>query len=249
MLAADDVAVMLVVFAAFLVEAMVGFGSTVLTVTLGAQWVPLDTLLPAFVPISLGISTFILFKSRADLDVQFLLRRLLPWIGVGMALGVLVVFPLRGEPGILAGFGVMVVALAVLNLLALRGGTSAPPLPLALGNGLMVLAGVVHGLFGSGGPLVVFVLSRELNNKRAFRAVLALLWLALNLVLCVNYASAGMFTATSFRLGLLMVPSLALGAWLGNHLHGVVEERTFRIISQVILMVAGGALAGRSLLQ
>ena len=49
---------------AFAVEATVGFGSTVLVVTVGAQWLPLEELLAAFVPVSLVLSAVLLGRAR-----------------------------------------------------------------------------------------------------------------------------------------------------------------------------------------
>ncbi|RYE94698.1 MAG: sulfite exporter TauE/SafE family protein, partial [Myxococcales bacterium] len=74
---------------AFAVEATVGFGSTVLVVTIGAQWVPLDELLPAFVPVSLLLSAVLLGRARRVVPWRWLLVRVLPAVGAGMAAGML----------------------------------------------------------------------------------------------------------------------------------------------------------------
>jgi uncharacterized membrane protein YfcA len=41
---------------------------------------------------------------------------------------------------------------------------------------LLIIGGIVHGMFSTGGPLVVIYASRTLPDKGQFRATLCLLW-------------------------------------------------------------------------
>ena len=50
---------------AFAVEGTLGFGSTVIAVSIGAQLVPLDELLPAFVPLNIVLSLSLLRRPIA----------------------------------------------------------------------------------------------------------------------------------------------------------------------------------------
>ena len=56
---------------------------------------------------------------------------------------------------------------------------------------MLGLGGFVHGLFGTGGPMIVYVVRRRLADKRAFRSTLAVLWLVLNIGLLSKFALAG----------------------------------------------------------
>jgi uncharacterized membrane protein YfcA len=56
---------------------------------------------------------------------------------------------------------------------------------------ILVVGGMVHGAFASGGPLVVLYASKTLTDKGSFRATLCLLWTTLNTLLLINYLRSG----------------------------------------------------------
>jgi len=76
-----------IAFAAFATEAALGFAGTVLAISLGAQLVPLDVLLPAFVPINLALSLSIVILDRARIAWRHLAVELVPPVAVGAAIG------------------------------------------------------------------------------------------------------------------------------------------------------------------
>jgi uncharacterized membrane protein YfcA len=236
----------LIVCAAFTVESALGFGATVITVSLGARVLPVRALLPVFVPLNVALSLWLAARNRRDIDRALLGRRVLPLMLLGMPLGMLLVRRLS-EPVTRRVLGALVIALSVAQLAKLRRGDDAPsatPAPVAAG--LLTAAGVVHGMFGAGGPLAVYVIGRALPEKARFRATLSALWLALNAVLVGGYALDGALTARSLETTALLVPALALGITAGEWLHGRVPERTFRTSVYVVLLVVGGALIARS---
>lgn len=219
-----------------------------LTVTLGAQLIPLDALLPAFAPLNLALSLYLVARHRRLVDLRVLFRRILPSVSVGMAVG-LALFRLRAAKALELGLAGFVVALAVLELGRLALGSKTPPRPLAPlpGAAVLALGGVAHGLFGAGGPMVVYFASRELTDKGRFRATLSALWIVLNLVLLVNYASLGLLGRASATVTLTLAPALVLALFVGERLHRRVDERAFRPLIYLLLFVAGSALGARVL--
>ena len=51
-----------IVLIANTVEAISGFGSTIISITLGSNFYPINTLLPVLVPLNLLLSFYIVFK-------------------------------------------------------------------------------------------------------------------------------------------------------------------------------------------
>lgn len=239
-----------IVFGAFSAEAVVGFGSTVLTVTLGAQLLDLDRLLPAFVPLNLVLSAYLVARHFRKVEVRLLVRRVLPSVGVGMAVGV-ALFRLFGGGKVLElVLATFVVGLASLEIFRLfRASSTAGAAPLTKGPAIFILllGGVVHGLFGSGGPMVVYFASREIRDKGTFRATLSALWLLLNAVLVGNYFSLGLLGRQTLEVTLTLFPALLLALVVGERLHRRLDERHFRPLVYGLLLFAGLALAGRSL--
>lgn len=234
-----------VLFLAFLVESAVGFGSALVAVSLGAQFVPLKELFPVFQPLSLVLSAIIVVRDRAHVRTSFLLRDVLPPMLPGVVVGLLL-FRLGPADALLLGVGVAIATLALFELRRTLRGQESSPLPTWAARTVLVGAGVIHGLFGTSGPPVVWVASRALPDKASFRATLALLWLLLSLVLMGGYVVDGSLGSASLvRSAVLAVP-LVLGYVVGNALHHRIPQRAFRLGVCVLLVVAGVVLIARA---
>jgi len=247
-------ALVVIVFVAFFTEAVVGFGSTVITLSLAANFLELNTILPAFVPLGVLLSLSIVSRNWVHIARGFLWSRLMPAMAVGMGIGMFL-FRTIDSKNLLTAFGIFVCAVSVRELIQMFTAYYKPVrlLPVralspVVAFVLLTLGGVIHGIFGSGGPLVVYVAGRELPSKTTFRAILSALWLSSNLVLVFGYVQSCLFTADTVRLSAWMLPALILGLWLGEKAHAAVDEKTFKIATWGILLLASLSLLGRSLL-
>ena len=148
----------LVVFVAFLVEATLGFGATIVTVVLGVLLFPLDVLLPAFVPLNLVLSLYLVGRYRRHVAWRLLLLRIVPLMGLGMPLGIFL-FHQAGHHWLNVGFGVFVVVLSAAELHRLRrAGGQTHALGVAARVALLVSGGVIHGAYATGGPMAGLVM-------------------------------------------------------------------------------------------
>jgi uncharacterized membrane protein YfcA len=246
---AHAVALALIVTLAFLVEAAAGFGATLVTVTLASHFLAIDEVLARFLPLNLLLSLALVVREARHVDRAVLLRRVVAVMLPGMGLGLLL-SGLRDAVALKACFGGFVLALSVRELRLLRTPTAAagaPLSPLAATSALLG-AGVVHGVFASGGPLLVYVVSRELPDKARFRATLSAVWLLLNSILLARHAAAGTVnTATLQQSATLLVP-LLLGSLAGNAVHDRISPAHFRAGVFGLLAFAGASLLVRSLL-
>lgn len=233
--------VYVVVAFAFVAEAITGFGGTVITVTLGGQLLPLDQLLPLYVPVNFVLSASLAWRDRQHIARAFLTRKMLPLVACGMVVGLAIYRVAPPGPLLLLGYGALVAILATVELL--RG----PPQPdQGARRGMTQIlgllgGGVIHGIYGSGGPLVVWAASRELAEKSVLRSTLAVLWLALGAVLMVQYASLGQMTVQTLLASATLLPVLAAALWIGHRLHARVAPALFRKLVYSLLL--GGALS------
>jgi hypothetical protein len=235
----------LIVLLAFAVEAAAGFGSTVVTVTLAAQLMPVDAVLARFVPVNVLLSLYLVARYRRSVDLRLLFRRVLPWMGVGMAGGLAVAHV--ASPGwVKVAFAIFVVVLSAFELWGLRRGGSARPLGAGTAGGALVAAGLVHGMFACGGPLVVWVVGREVDDKAVFRATLSALWLVLNVVLVVGYVLGGQLDGGTLKESAFLVLPLAAGILVGERVHDRLSPERFRAAVFALLFVAAGVLLVRS---
>ncbi|MBL9028363.1 MAG: sulfite exporter TauE/SafE family protein [Myxococcales bacterium] len=233
----------LVVGLAFTIEAAMGFGATIVTVALGSLFLATAEILPAFVPLNLVLSGYLVVRGSRFVEGRLLLLEVLPAMAVGMPLGILA-FRHLDEVTLRLALGVFVLVVSALEL-ASKAGARALAKPLAFG--LLGLGGVIHGAFGAGGPLVVYVLGRKLSHdKAAFRATLSALWLVLNVVLVASYAQAGQLSASTGLVTLSLSVPLAVGLGLGELVHRAVPAHRFRPLVFGLLLVVGLVLVARS---
>ncbi|MBA2661667.1 MAG: sulfite exporter TauE/SafE family protein [Bradymonadaceae bacterium] len=246
MLTASAIALLMaIVFVAFVTEAAVGFGATILTVTLGAHLVPIKVLLPAFVPLNILLSLWIVALHHKDIDRDYLTRRILPSVAVGM-IGGMGLYRIGSPEHLLLGFGVFVVLLSAGELYKVfRFKASSAPMAAWKSIGMLGAGGIVHGMFGSGGPLIVYVAGRQLHDKGKFRVTLATLWLILNTVLVLHFLIAGDLTLTTLKTSMLLLPMLALGIAVGDQAHKRLAQHVFRVVVWLVLLVAAVILVGR----
>lgn len=215
---------------AFAIEAAIGFGSTVITATVGAHFVPLAVLLPAFVPLNLVLSSVLVARGRGSIAWRVLLIEVVPPVVAGAAVGMAI----RGGTWLAPAFAVFVIALAAIQLL--RPATR-PLAPVARVT-VLALGGLAHGLFGTGGPLVVYAVGRRLADRAALRATLAVLWLVLNTALVASFT----YTAEIARTSAMIALALPVGLVIGERWHRRLPERAVWII----LFIAGAVLLTRS---
>lgn len=235
-----------VVLLAFAVESAIGFGAMLVTVSLGSALLGLDALLAAVVPLNVGLSAYLTARYARAIARRPFATRIVPAMLLGLPVGLLALS--RLDPRWLKGaLGVFVVAVALTELTK-RGPRDAPSPPLrpTLGWALLAIAGVFHGAFSTGGPLAVYVLSREGLDKASFRATLSALWLALGLVLVGTYAATGALGRASLTTSVALLVPAALGTALGELAHRRVSQQAFTRVVFALLVVVGVVLVAKS---
>jgi uncharacterized membrane protein YfcA len=105
--------------------------------------------------------------------------------------------------------------------------------------GLLVVGGIVHGMFSTGGPLVVIYASRTLPDKGQFRATLCLLWTVLNTVIIGAYLIEGSISLSIAANTSLLVPFVIFGIIAGEKIHRKINERIFSVVVFAMLLITG----------
>ncbi len=228
----------------FLTEAAAGFGSTLVVVGLAAQLIPLTTLLPVYQPLALLLSLTLVLRRRHDIDGAFLRRAVMPAMLPGLVLGMML-FRVAKPDALLSVVGGGIIMLSVVELRRLILGSSPSTAKPGAVRGALVFAGIIHGLFGTSGPIVVWAASQTLDGKERFRATLSLLWLTLSAILVVSFVADGSIGADQLLRTLKMSPTLVVGFVVGNIIHKRVSERAFRVAVCAMLLMAGVSLLAR----
>ncbi|MBX3269873.1 MAG: sulfite exporter TauE/SafE family protein [Sandaracinaceae bacterium] len=237
----------LIVFCAYAVQTVIGFGSTVLAVTLGAHLFEIRELLALEVPISVLQTSYVALRHRAWIDGDLLFKRVLPLMAAGTVAGFLL-FAGVSASWLRVVLGASILILSARELWAMRPSAAhvaRPPLPRPVSIAAILGAGIFHGVFATGGPLLVYAIGREGLDKHRFRATLAVVWLTLGLILVTSFALDGRYApATGLRL-LVLLPAVPLGIVVGEWLHHRVDERRFRVAVWGLLLAAAVTLIVR----
>jgi hypothetical protein len=231
-----------IIVCAQLVETVTGFGATVISLALGAHLVPLESLVVTLVIIGCLQSLWLVLRGWRHIRWDVLGKTVLPASAPGLALGAYL-FASLGTPVlklILGGFIILISAVELGRLL--RQGQDPRALPTPVAWAVVFAGGFFHGMFATGGPLMVYFFGRTVHDKQAFRATLSVLWLLLNSALLVSYAWTGRLEDEPALRALYLVPALVAGIVLGELLHRRMNERIFKTFVQLVLLGTGVAM-------
>lgn len=229
-----------IVLFAYTTQALSGFGSTIITVTLAALWLPIPWILPIVVALNVPFAGWLVWQERRVIDWPLLRREVLPLMIAGTIAGALLA-PLLAHTMLRPAYGVLIVALSLFDLWRLyhRHHTRfAAPVRTAMVLG----SGFTQGMYASGGPLLAAAMAGSGLSKSALRATLLTVWLLLNTGLTLWFIATQRFAADMVVGAAWLFPLTALGLWIGNRLHHRVDERQHRLVVDLVLLFAGLAL-------
>ncbi|HEY5637519.1 MAG TPA: sulfite exporter TauE/SafE family protein [Burkholderiales bacterium] len=230
-----------VIAGTYLLFGLTGFGSTALALPILVHFVPLRFLVPLLS--LMDVIAALTLGARARRGVRWdELRRVFPYMGLGLLLGLTLLVGLPEAP-LLGALGVFLVAYAGHAILR-RGG------PLRLSTRWSAPAGLASGafasLYGNGGLLMALYMGARLTDKAELRATASTVVLVNTGVRTVLYGATGLLSQDGLlTAALLLLPSLALGLFFGSRLHAAVSPRTVLAAIHLVILVAGVSLLAR----
>lgn len=231
----------LVVFAAYVVFGISGFGSTLVAVPLLAHLFPLKFLVPFFVLIDCAGAFAMGLRLRADV-MRPELALLLPFMLLGSLAGVYLL--LRVNPELLiGGLGLFVIFFGV-SYVAQRG--SGKPLPRLAAAPIGTFGGATSTVFGIGGPIYVFYLAGRSAGPDQIRATMPVIFMFTTVARIVLFTIAGLYSPAALVAALALMPVMALGVWTGHRLHLNLSRDTVIRVIGALLVVSGISLLLRA---
>ncbi|MBR1440853.1 MAG: sulfite exporter TauE/SafE family protein [Lachnospiraceae bacterium] len=266
----EEVLFCLVILCANIIQGITGFAGTILAMPASLHLVGMDVAVPVLNVLGLLSGIYVFLEKRKHVlwrEVAYIVCVM----GISILGGVLIKSALAGHAKVLyVTLGVIVIALAVKGLIGLfleerQGESIADPEtgtdavaswetlaenPVARQRDgkalkdriLVISAGVVHGMFVCGGPLLIGYLTGRVRKKEEFRATISTVWIFLNGLLLGTHLIQGIWSLTLLKIQLITVPFLLLGMWIGSLLAHRMKQRTFMILTYVLLLVSGLSL-------
>jgi uncharacterized membrane protein YfcA len=233
----------LVIFAAYLVFGITGFGASPITIPVLVHLLPLAFVLPLAALLDLGSALALGFHTRRQADSRELLT-LVPFTLLGLTLGVTLLLHLPRDATLLA-LGLFVCAYAI-NLIFRRESRRRLSRWWAAPAG--IVGGLVGALFGMGGPPYVMYLAGRIPDPDAQRATISQM-VILNVGLrVVAFVLAGLLASRTLWLAVaLLLPVAWAGVWAGHRAHLRLAPATAARIIAAALFTAGAALVVRTL--
>ncbi len=217
-----------------LVQGITGFGAIVLALPVLTFFFPLKVMIPALIFINLLQATWFAVTQREYINWPHA-KKLVIYSGIGLPIGYAVYEYLPSEQLKIA-LGVFVVMVAVWNL---SGVAEKQNIPAPLYSLLIFLGGIVQSALASGGPFMVIYAAKMLPDKSEFRATLNVLWIVLNIVLCIIYTVTGAWNADMLPIIAVGLPCVVFGTIVGIMAHEKIPQRPFSLMVFIILLISG----------
>jgi uncharacterized protein len=199
--------------------------------------IPVKVLAPAWTLLGIASSATILGGDRAHVDKRAF-ALFLPWCILGIGAG-LYLFTALDAATLARALGALVLAYAGYMMWLIAHPEARDPLPAsAVRPASGVLSGVVGTMFGAMASIFfAMYLDACALDKRAFRATISAMLLALSLIRLVAYAAVGELGAESLAVFAAALPVMALGIYLGGRIHAGMSEALFKRLVCAILVV------------
>lgn len=231
----------LIVFLATFVRGFTGFGGALIMVPLLALAWDIRAVI-VIVGLLQTVTGAQLVRSSHRLVDRPRLTRLLAGSLVGLVAGTLLlaILPVTWIARILGVFTLVVGGRIMLQLRGVRPEAVEPSRVATAGVSL--LAGTLHGLIGTSGPVIVPYLHRIMPSPGALRATLLAYFFALDVLRLLGYAPLGLYSAEIVWRSTLLLPAGVIGSLLGGRLHIRVRPQLFQLAVGALLCASGALL-------
>jgi uncharacterized membrane protein YfcA len=222
-----------ILIASNITETVVGFAGTILALSMGAYFFDLKELIIILLPLNFLLNSIIFYKNRKNIDYKILLYSIV----LPMFVGILISFPFQDmiESSILKRiFGYFIIFVSVIEMIKLK---KPVKVNIHFAKLFSVIAGIIHGLLTTGGPLVVLSVNSLINEKRKMRNILSAVWSFMSVFMLVLYLINSKLTADSLKTSLLLLPSIPIGIYLGEKILNKITDYQFKIVILLILIL------------
>ncbi|MDH7481045.1 MAG: sulfite exporter TauE/SafE family protein [Armatimonadota bacterium] len=237
--------VAVIVYLTHVQEGITGFGCTVLALPFITLLLGLQTAVPMLVINAWVLTVYITWESRQKI-VWSEYARIFILAALGLPIGMWMSSRLPEDilKFILAGFMILVGIHGLWKQTAKqRNNPTVNPTTRFLSSLLLPIGGLIHGAFGSGGPLAVIYATQTLTDKTAFRGTLCAVWVTLNTIIVSRWIVTKSLNAHILKVAAFALPFTVIGMIMGNHWHYRMDEILFRKLVYTVLVLAGITLA------
>ena len=226
-----------------IIQGITGFAGTMLAMPPSVMFVGFDTAKPILNALGLLSGIYIVAANRKSVNKKEFLK-IVAVMSLGMLAGFALCSVLAGRERVMyIMLGTVVILTAVSGIyktfLKKGGGHSHGQ---AVSAVLLIAAGVTHGLFVCGGPLLVSYMTGKVGDKQEFRATLSACWIVLNGIILTDDIRAGLWNKNMLLLFCISAVILFAAMFIGSLLCKKMSRGLFMKITYILLIVSGALL-------
>lgn len=225
-----------VLFVAYLVRGICGFGSGLIAIPVLSLLLPIQMAVPLVVMLDFLASAGQGGANRKLIQLPEV-GTLLPFALAGVGIGI-TLFQVLDATVLKVALGVFVICYALYSFWE----PTVRPVSRFWAAPAGLAGGTVGTLFGTGGPFFVTYLKARGLDKSQFRATFAAVFLIDASFRISGYLGTGIVTVDLLRWLAMGMPIMVAGMYLGGHLHTNIPPRTFSIAISVLLLFSGVGL-------
>jgi uncharacterized membrane protein YfcA len=237
------IAAPLIVFAAYTIFGISGFGSALISIPLLAHFLPLTTVVPMMVLLDFSAAFSTGMRFRGDVD-RAEAKRVVPAMLAGGAVGVLLLAKVPGE-ALITVLGASVSGYGLYRLLA-RG--SPRRFPDLAAHPVGFFGGLVGAMFGVGGPIYVVYFASRIHDPARLRATLSIVFaISTGFRIALFVVSGLLLNWRLLAAVVALFPLMWLGTRFGQRLHVKLPRTHLARFVSVLLVASGASLVARGL--
>lgn len=228
-----DIVFLLVLFAANVIQGITGFAGTLLAMPASILLIGPDKAKAVLNIMAVLSCSLIAVQSFRYIDIHEL-GKIIVAMAAGMVIG-MALYAFCPLSFLIPLYGAFIAAIGVQNF---RAG-KAPSLSPQKGWALLVGAGVIHGLFVSGGALLVVYAAAVFKDKEVFRSTLSAVWVILNAFLMGKDFFCGVYDSDVVFLTAVSIIPLIAAIYVGTVIHRRIDQAVFMKVSYGLLIMSG----------
>lgn len=224
----------LIIFFSGFIQGITSFGFSLLALPMLGFLMDLKIIVPMLVIFSLIMNSIILLKLWQYTEIKRIVILIISAI-IATPIGATILINL--DEGLLKlGVGIIVAFSAIMfklgfNIKVKNEGVAYIPVGF--------LSGLLNGSVSLSGPPVILFLTNQKTEKQIFRATLTSFFWILNIATVVVFLQKGLINVEVIKKSSILLPALIIGSILGIQAGNYVKEKTFRLLTEGLLLIMG----------
>lgn len=235
---------LVVVLLSNIIQCITGFAGTVLAMPFSIMLVGFETAKPILNVLGIVASIGVVSTDYKSLNKKEFFK-IISVMLIGMLSGFIIANTASLNAGLLYKIlGAVVIAFVLLGVynefIKKNRNEKAEYSPLIYA--VLIISGLVHGIFVCGGPLLVIYANEKMKDKDEFRVTVSAVWIVLNSIIMFSDIKDGYFNSKLLILLALSVVILFLSLVIGNTVFKHLNKKVFMIITYTLMAISGLSL-------